>query len=257
MPDPIMTAWNKEDKKLRKQGIPKKNRPEKPSKNADHPAKSEIALHLLSEFHTAFPQIIVNCVPADNLCGTATFPDNASDIFGGVQVVSKLKKSQNVKSRGKIISLPTFFKRYQGVTQKLRIRGGEPVSVTLGSARMHVCAHGKKRFVTAMKHEGENGYRYLVASDMSWRTPDIAQAHPLRWLAEVFIRDRKMCEGWYHLTRQPDKEGSRRSLILSLLCDHRILPHTEQIARIDNNLPACTVGSLRDRVRAESVTQFF
>ena len=57
------------------------------------------------------------------------------------------------------------------------------------SARVHVSAHGKKRFVIALKYEGEEEYRYLVASDMSWRTGDIAQAQTLRWLVLVFIED--------------------------------------------------------------------
>lgn len=257
MPDPVMTAWNKEDEKLRKKGVPKKKRPEKPPKDPAYPTKIEIALRLLTEFGAAFPRIAVSCVLADNLYGTETFLDKASAIFGGVQVISKLRKNQNLRFRGKTISLTTFFRRYPGVIRQLRIRGGDIVSVVLGSARVHVCAHGKKRFVIAIKYEGEDEYRYLVASDMSWRTIDIAQAHTLRWLAEVFIQDWKTYEGWGQMTKQPDEEGSRRSLILSLLCDHCLLLHSDQLARIGDNLPACTVGSLRDRVKVESMMQFF
>jgi hypothetical protein len=59
------------------------------------------------------------------------------------------------------------------------------------------------------------------------------------------------------LTKQSDEEGSRRSLILSLLCDHCLLLHPDQLARVEDNLPACTVGSLRDRVKVDSLVQFF
>ena len=91
---------------------------------------------------------------------------------------------------------------------------------------------------------------------MSWRTLDIAQAQTLRWLVEVFIEDWKGYEGFGQLTKQTDEEGSRRSLSLSLLCDHCLLLHPTQLARIQDKLPACTVGSLRDSVKAESLIEF-
>ena len=86
---------------------------------------------------------------------------------------------------------------------------------------------------------------------------DIAQAHTFRWLVEVFIQDWKGYEGWGQLTKQLDEEGSRRSLSLSLLCDHCLLLHPDQLAQIEDNLSAWTVGSLRDRVKVDSLVQFF
>ncbi|VFN08016.1 MAG: hypothetical protein BECKG1743D_GA0114223_112391, partial [Candidatus Kentron sp. G] len=44
---------------------------------------------------------------------------------------------------------------------------------------------GKKRFVIALKYEGETDYRYLVASDLTWRTDDIVQAFTLSVTARV------------------------------------------------------------------------
>lgn len=257
MPDPELTAWNREEKRLKKQGVPKKKRPAKPCKNPNYPTIPEIALRLLEEFHTAFAQLVIEGVLADNLYGTEAFVDKASAIFGGTQSVSKLKKSQNVRFQGKQMNVTTFFKRYPGVKQTIRIRGGKEVTVWVSSARIHVCAHGKKRFVIALKYEGEEEYRYLVASDMSWRTLDIVQVHTLRWLIEVFFQDWKAYEGWGQLTKQPDEDGSRRSVILSLLCDHCLLLHPDQLARMKDKLPACTVGSLRDRVKLDSALQFF
>lgn len=256
-PDPAVTAWNKEEKRLKKRGVPKKKRPAKPPKDPAYPTKPDIALRLLVAFRTAFPRFVVRCVVADNLYGTQTFLDTASAICGGVQVISKLRKNQKVRFRGKTMHVTTLFKRYRGVPQTIRIRGGAELPVWVSSMRVHVCAHGIKRFVIALKYEGEDEYRYLVASDMSWRTLDIVQAHTLRWLVEVFIQDWKSYEGWGQLTKQYDEEGSRRSLILSLLCDHCLLLHADQLARIQDNRPACTVGSLRDRVKVESLVQFF
>ena len=66
----------------------------------------------------------------------------------------------------------------------------------VGSARLYVCAHKTKRFIVAIKYAEEETYRYLIASDLSWRTLDIVQGHTLRWLVEVFIQDWKSYEGW-------------------------------------------------------------
>jgi len=256
-PDPVITAWNKAEQPLKKRGVPKRKRPAKPPKDPRYPTKPEIALRVFAAFRHAFPALVIRCVVADNLYGTQSFLDTASAIFGGVQVISKLRKNQKVRFRGKTLHVTTLFKRYSGVPQKIRIRGGDEVTVWVSSVRVHVCAHGTKRFVIALKYEGEEDYRYLVASDMSWRHLDIVQAHTLRWLVEVFIQDWKTYEGWGQLTKQYDEEGSRRSLILSLLCDHCLLLHPDQLARMKDNLPACTVGSLRDRVQVESLVQFF
>jgi hypothetical protein len=37
----------------------------------------------------------------------------------------------------------------------------------------------------AIKYAEEETYRYLIASDLSWRTLDIVQGHSLRWLVEI------------------------------------------------------------------------
>ncbi len=70
----------------------------------------------------------------------------------------------------------------------LRMRGGKDVKATVNSARLKVAAHGKKRFLVALKYEGESDYRYLVATDMTWRTLDIIQAYALRWLVKQTAR---------------------------------------------------------------------
>lgn len=101
-------------------------------------------------------------------------------------------------------------------------------------ARLYVKAHGKRRFVVALKYAGEEDYRYLVASDLSWRHTDIARIYSLRWLVEVFIQDWKTCGGWNRLSKQQGVKGSERGLIISLLCDHLLLQHPEQLALLKN-----------------------
>ncbi len=58
------------------------------------------------------------------------------------------------------------------------------------------------------------------------------------------------------MTKQTDEEGYSRCLSLSLLCDHCLLLHPAQLARIEDKLPACTVGSLRACVQVESLIEF-
>ncbi len=91
------------------------------------------------------------------------------------------------------MSVADYFNKYLGVGVSIRIRGTE-VKAILGSARPYIKSHGQKRFVVALKYQGEESYRYLVASDMSWRAVDIVSAYTLRWLIEVFFEDWKLYE---------------------------------------------------------------
>ena len=99
--------------------------------------------------------------------------------------------------------------------------------------------------------QDEETYRYLRASDLTWRTLDMVQGHTLRWLVEVLVQDWKAHEGWSQLTKQPGEEGARRGVILSLLVDHGLFYHPDQHAQCKRNLPAYTVGSLRAHVQVE------
>ena len=251
-PDPAMVAWRKEDKRLKKAKVRKAERPACPGRDPAYPSKEECVLSMLGEFRHCHPHVKVKAVLADALYGNRPFMDEASSLCGGVQVVSQLRSNQKVRHRNRELSLPALFARYPGVPQTIRIRGGEPVEVVFSSARVHVIAHGRKRFVIALKYVGEDEYRYLVATDMSWRALDIVQAHTLRWLVEVFLEDWKLYEGWGILAKQPDEEGSSRGLALSLLCDHALILHPEQLTRLEDKQPACTVGSLRDHCKSEA-----
>jgi hypothetical protein len=257
MPDPMLTAWTKEDERLKKAGVAKKERPAQPERNDLYPTKTQLALRLLQAFKDAHGNIKINAVLADALYGEARFMDKASRIFNGTQVISQLRENQNIEHKGKKRNLKAYFNSTnKGVEVTLRVRGGEDVKATVSSARLKVTAHGKKRFVIALKYEDESDYRYLVATDMTWRTIDVVQAYTLRWLVEVFFEDWKLYEGWGREAKQLDEEGSSRGLILSLLFDHCLLLHPEQTARIDNKLPAYTVGSLQRKSQMDVLLEF-
>ena len=184
-PDPVLSAWRKKDKKLKKKGVAKKYRPAEPARNPNYPTKSKLALNLFEQFKKAHGDIRIRCIFADALYGTEEFVDQASALFGGIQVISQIHCDQVVRFRNKEISAQEYFTSYPGTKQKIQIRGSAPVEATVGSARLYVQAHRKKRFVIALKYEGEDEYRYIIASDLSWRTIDIVQAYTLRWLVEI------------------------------------------------------------------------
>jgi len=257
MPDPALTAWTKEDRRLKKQGMTKKDRPVMPERNNAYPTKTQLAVRLLQAFKNAHGDIKIKAVLADALYGETVFMDEASRIFDITQVISQLRENQNIEYKDKKRNLKDYFNTTnKGVEVILRVRGGKEVKATVSSARLKVIAHGKKRLVVALKYEGESDYRYLVATDMTWRTMDIIQAYTLRWLVEVFFEDWKLYEGWGREARQLDEEGSSRGLILSLLFDHCLLLHPEQTARIENKLPAYTVGSLQRKSQIDVLLEF-
>jgi hypothetical protein len=254
-PAPELSAWYKQEKALKKQGVPKQQRLPKPAPNPEHPTKQQLALRLLKAFKTYHPDIRVHCVAADALYGTALFVDEASAMFGGVQVLSQIRSNQNIRVGKRNQHVADYFATHPGTPHTIRIRGGEEVGVWVSSARLYVCSHKTKRFIVALKYEEEDSYRYLIASDLSWRTLDMVQGHSLRWLVEVFIQDWKLHEGWSQLTKQPGEEGARQSVILSLRVDHSLFVHPDQQAQLKNNLPAYTVGRLRANVQVTCLVE--
>jgi hypothetical protein len=250
-PAPELSAWYKKEKTLKKQGVAAPQRPPKPPANPAYPIKQQLALRLLEQFHTQHPTLRVHCITADALYGTAPFVDGASVLFGGVQVISQIRSNQKVRLHKRDQHVADSFATHPGTPHRIRIRGGDEVIAIVGSARLYVCSHKTKRFVVALKYAGEETSRYLIASDLSWRTLDIVQGQTLRGLVEVFMQDWKSYEGWSQLTKQPGEEGARHSVILSLLVDHSLFVHPDQQDQLKNNLPAYTVGSLRANVQVE------
>ena len=108
-------------------------------------------------------------------------------LFGGVQVISQIRSNQKVRLHKREQHVADYFAPHPGTPHTIRIRGGDEVIAIVGSARLYVCSHNTQRFVAALKYEGEETYRSLIASDLSRRTLDIVQGQTLRWLVEVFI----------------------------------------------------------------------
>ncbi len=97
MPDPVLTGWSKENKRLKKAGIAKKDRPDEPQRNPLYPTKIQIALQLLREFKKNHEAVKITAILADALYGKAYFMAEASHLFDGVQVISQLRENQNIE----------------------------------------------------------------------------------------------------------------------------------------------------------------
>jgi len=103
-----------------------------------------------------------------------------------VQVLAQIRSNQHIRIGQREQPVADYFATHPGTPHTIRIRGGAERVAMVGSARLYVCAHKTKRFIVAIKYEEEEHYRYLIASDLSWRTLDIVQGHSLRWLVEIY-----------------------------------------------------------------------
>lgn len=110
-PDPALREWENNDKRLKKQGVSKKDRPLKPQRNPDHPKKQEIGISLLKEFKKFHANIKVKLILADALYCSAFFMDTASQVFDKIQVISQLKS--NISISPCMSSKPSSFFDYQ------------------------------------------------------------------------------------------------------------------------------------------------
>ena len=160
-----------------------------------------------------------------------------------------------INVNGKFTPVGDFFASYGGKTEEVTLRH-TPKKITYRSAKFKVKSHDKRLYVIAIKHEDEEEYRYLVANDTTWRDIDIIKTYAFRWLVEVFIQDWKSYEGWDQLAMQRGIDGSEHGVIISLLSDHALHFHQDQLALYQNKEPAATVGSLREKVMMESLLAF-
>lgn len=256
VPDPEISAWTREKRLHKKHGSKEKFRPA-PERSKKHPKKYEIALDLLNEFSKEFPDFTVHNVLADALYGNSRFLNEVKYIFPRSQMVSQIRNNQIVYFRGKRMSVTKYFESYRGWSQKVIIRGGKERNVIAGGARIFVKALGRKCFVIALKYEGEEAYRYLIANDLSWNMTSVMQSYTLRWLIEVFFEDWSCYCGFCSLAKQRGYEGSARPLILSLLFDHCFLLHPAQQSFIEEREPLATLGSLISQSQSEALCQFF
>lgn len=248
VPDKKWLEWKAEDIRLKKTKVAKKDRPQPPKTKTK--GKRELASTLVKDFVENFPDFKIRAVCADCFFGNKQFAD---DIHASckTQVISQIRSNQIVYMKGRPLSAATLFARYTGLSTVINCRGEDKHVIMVGM-RVKIKAYGRKLFVIAVKYEGEDEYRFITATDLTWRAVDIVSAYTLRWLVEVFIQDWKGHMGYDKLAIQQGDDGSRRSLTLSLLVDHSLYFHKDQSALIDAKLQAGTVGSLTSKIKVEA-----
>lgn len=254
-PDPAISAWRREDKRLRQKRVAKKYRPPMPERHPDYPTKITLSLELLEEFKSAFYDIKIKATIADTFYGCKEFVDGAAHITGQPQVLSQIKKTQLINVNGRYIQAQEFFRNYSGKTEETTLRFNDK-KIHYCCGKFKVKSHDKRLRIVALKYDNEEEYRFFIANDMTWRDIDIIKAYSLRWLVEVFIQDWKANEGWSQLAMQRDIDGSEHGLLISLLSDHALHFHPAQIGLYQNNELAATVSSLREKVMMESLMSF-
>lgn len=254
MPDLELKKWEKENKILKKNGVKKKDRPSCPERNPEYPTKQVIAYELIKSFKDSFPDFNVLAIVADALYGSSGFMNDVEQLYPKTQLISLLRSNQLIINKeGLLQSLPDYFNPKKAKNCTINIRGRKEQAIIYFPEKLKVKAHGKKRFVIAIKFKNEKDFRYIVATDMSWRVEDILQAYSLRWLVEVFIQDWKSYEGWNSMAKQQGVEGSFRGVILSLLLDHALFFHEDQKSSIEGKLSLVTIGSLTEKCRLEAL----
>lgn len=256
-PDPKVKEWKEKNDALIKQKVKRSDRPKKPLRKESYPSKLQIALNLLTQFFETHKNVTIKCILADAFYGSADFIEKASKMQQeGMQVISQLHSSQLVRNqKGLLIDVKGHFEADRGnaVHRRIFIRGGKEEIVVMNARKLWVDAHQAKRMVIAMRYSNEKEFRYIVASDITWRDIDIIQAYTLRWLIEVFFQDWKTYEAWNNLAKQQGVEGSCRGVILSLLLDHSFFFHELQQPSIENKLPLFTMGSLVEKSRLQII----
>jgi hypothetical protein len=254
-PDPALSAWVKEDRRLRDKKILKKYRPEKPKPNEQYPSKKDLAIKLIDSFVSSFKDLKIKATIADAFYNTKDFFDAVVVATKQPQIISQIKSTQLINVGGQFKQVGDFFKHFQGTTEIVQLRNSDK-QITFCSAKFKVRSHDKKLYIIALKYGNESEYRYLIANDSTWRNVDVIKAYALRWLVEVFIQDWKSYEGWNQLAMQRGLDGSEQGLIISLLSDHALHFHKDQLTLHEDKEPAVTVGSLREKVMMESLTAF-
>jgi hypothetical protein len=257
-PCPKIKEWEKLDKEIRrlnKEGFlengKKLPRPPKPERSIDCPTRNQIAVQLIKEFKEKFPFLKIISCSFDAAYSTFETLTNVEKILETALVVSEFACSILVSDSRRTAKINDYFKSISTQKVTITIRGGKEQIVEIKHARVFVPSHGRKYNVVALRYDGEIDFRFIVTSNLCWRAKDVVQIYCYRWLVEVFFFDWKCYEGWGQAAMQQKNAGALCGVLMSLLSDLCLLSHPEQIRRINSGLPACTVGSLREKIIIE------
>lgn len=267
LPDPQIKAWEKEVKKLKEKGVASNLRPIKPERNINNPTRIGLCDGLLletvkiikiAESHINAQSNENNRIKVMGVLADAAYmsPEMCKTVHrifkANGNFISQLKSNQICVSKNIEKKLSKYFLNTPKRKINIKIRGKQ-VSIEWASARLFIRSHQKKLMVIALRYEGEENFRYLAATNLTWRSEDIIKSYGLRWLVETFNEDWKQYCGWGKKAFQYGEDGARRGVFLSLLLDYFYLWHPLQVSLHKSALPLNTVGSLVGRLQIEYV----
>ncbi len=253
IPDPAWVKWRNEDRNLRLKKVPARLRPKKPRRSGVHPTKITIAGELVEKFKTLVPTANITAINADAAYSCPEFLDKCGSIFSNVQIISQIRGNQIVRYGKKLKPIQEVTESLTPVTTKILLRGKIDQAITYVNMRVWVKSHNRVLHVIALKYDNETEYRYLIATDLTWRGLDVIRAYSTRWLIEVFFQDWKAYDGWGKSACQRGIDGARRGVILSLLVDHFLLSHPLQLARVKAGVAVFTAGSLQRYLQSRGI----
>ena len=252
-PCPKLAEWTKKDKEARKQRKIDKNiiRPKKPERSSNHPKRTEISEELVQYFKNNFKDIEVISCSFDAAYGFNPHLRAIETILPKSLIVTEMASNTKVTNKRRTSPVKDYFKSIAVQKIKLKIRGGIIKDVEIKHARLYVGSHKRILNIVALRYDGEDNFRFIITPNLSWKAIDVAQLFTFRWLVEVFFYDWKCYGGCGQAAIQQSDDGGLCGVLLSLLVDQCLLFHPEQIRRISSQLPACTVGSLREKLIVE------
>lgn len=249
-PDPARTAWRRANQLMKSKGIPKSERPQEPTRGPEFPSKEDLAISLLCRFRYHHGAVVVRSVLFDGAYLTKHILRHVSRLFGNVQVISKLRCNQRVREGNRPkTSVANYFENRKPRSVTQRIRGGEPITIQMRSARLFVESLGRVMHVVAMRYTEHDEYRYIAAIDLTWGADDIVREFGFRWPIEVVFEDWKLYEGIGKAASQRGADGVGCALTLSLLADGFLITLSEQLRLAKSHQPLRTVGSLCRKIQ--------
>ncbi len=256
LPDPVLKAWKENDDALKEQGVAKASRPAKPKRSKDFPTKQGIGMRLVRQFrHRTASKVNVKAILADAAYMSGFWIAECSKVYPKAQVISQIKKDQLVRAGDRPpVTAEAYFSSVPAKTLDVSLRGLPPKPCTMASGRLHVQSLGRTLHIVALKYDDEQDYRYLAATDLTWRALDVVHQYSWRWLIEVFNQDWKLYGGWGKLACQRGADGARRGVTLSVLVDHFLLAHPYQHRLGIQGQPLLTAGSMQNTLQLECMT---
>jgi hypothetical protein len=209
---------------------------------------------MLRSFRHYFGSLKITSILADSLFLDKKSRADCARIYPDVQFISQLRSTQHVicPRRGSI-SLKNYFAGLLPRKKTFKLRADLEKTIEYIGQRLFVKSHGRTYHIVAYRYEGEQKYRFLCASNLTWHTDDIITKFAFRWLVEVCIEDLKVFHGCSKGAIQQGDDGARRCMCLSLLLDHFLISHPKQLALHRAHQPLATAGSLQLQLQHEAL----